>query len=85
MCMCRPSSPIHRFEHTWGISEDDLVIIFRPPATEAHYHRPESETLFFATVNYLSAQEDSRMKVVVLPRNAAQIDWMRETCPKRSR
>src|SRR5579862_978097 len=29
-----------------GISRDELVVAVRPPATEAHYHNPESEVLF---------------------------------------
>jgi len=28
-----------------GISKDDLVVTVRPPATEAHYHNPESDII----------------------------------------
>jgi predicted glycosyltransferase len=64
-----------------GIAEDDLVIIVRPPATEAHYHKPESETFFIAALNYLLGREEMHMKVVILPRNDSQLDWMRKVCP----
>jgi predicted glycosyltransferase len=57
------------------------VIIVRPPATEAHYHKPESETFFITALNYLSGREDRHMKVVILPRNDSQLDWIRKVCP----
>jgi predicted glycosyltransferase len=50
-----------------GISNGELVVTIRPPATEAHYHNPESELLFEAAVNFLGQHENTRM--VVLPRN----------------
>jgi predicted glycosyltransferase len=59
-----------------GISEDELVVTLRPPATEAHYHNPESEVLFAETMRMLSA--DSRVRAVTLPRNARQGQQLRE-------
>ena len=53
-----------------GISRDHLVITVRPPATEAHYHNPESEILFAETMRLLSA--NPRVRAVTLPRNARQ-------------
>lgn len=50
-----------------GINDGELLVTIRPPATEAHYHNPESEILFAATINLLGAQENLRM--VILPRN----------------
>jgi predicted glycosyltransferase len=53
-----------------GISESDLLVVVRPPATEAHYHSPESEVLFAETMRYLGAISNVRM--ITLPRNARQ-------------
>jgi hypothetical protein len=50
-----------------GISKDDIVVTIRPPATEAHYHNPESEKLFFAVVDLLGHNPDTQ--IVILPRN----------------
>jgi uncharacterized protein len=53
-----------------GFKKSELVITLRPPATEAHYHVQESDTLFRAVVEFL--REQSNVKVVLLPRNAKQ-------------
>jgi uncharacterized protein len=49
------------------LNEGDIIATIRPPATEAHYHNPESEKLFFAVVELLGTIPDVRM--VILPRN----------------
>jgi predicted glycosyltransferase len=59
-----------------GIAEDDLVVTLRPPATEAHYHNPESEILFAETVRMLA--EQSHVRAVTLPRNARQGEQLRQ-------
>jgi hypothetical protein len=53
-----------------GLDAKDLIVTLRPPATEAHYHNPESETLFNETLRYLSEQQ--HVRVVVLPRSGNQ-------------
>jgi uncharacterized protein len=53
-----------------GISSDDLMILVRPPATEAHYHNPEAEVLFAAAMHLFMEQPQTR--VVLLPRNGRQ-------------
>lgn len=59
-----------------GIDDNELVVTIRPPATEAHYHNPESELLFEATINFLGQQKDTRM--VILPRNEKkQTAWVK--------
>jgi uncharacterized protein len=58
-----------------GISKDDLVVTVRPPATEAHYHNPESEILFAETLRRLSSHPNVR--AVTLPRNARQGEQLR--------
>ncbi len=53
-----------------GIAEDDILVTMRPPASEAHYHNPDSDTLFHATISYLAAMPEVRM--VMLPRTPKQ-------------
>lgn len=62
-----------------GISEDQIVVTLRPPATEAHYHNPEAEQLFAEALRYLSENPDVRS--VVVPRNKKQGDQLREQWP----
>lgn len=62
-----------------GLSNEDIVITVRPPATEAHYHNPESEELFKAAIDFLSRIDDVRL--VLLPRNEKQIAEVREIWP----
>lgn len=50
-----------------GINEHSILVTIRPPATEAHYHNPESEQLFTAAVEYIGKIEHTKM--VILPRN----------------
>jgi predicted glycosyltransferase len=53
-----------------GISSRSLMITVRPPASEAHYHNPESESLLTAVLDRLTTRTDIR--VVLLPRNKRQ-------------
>jgi uncharacterized protein len=53
-----------------GIFSNELVVTLRPPATEAHYHNPESEELFAATLKLIADKPDAR--AITLPRNANQ-------------
>jgi len=62
--------PDPAFRKQLGISSDDLMILVRPPATEAHYHNPEAEILFTAAMRFFMEQEKTR--VVLLPRNGRQ-------------
>lgn len=64
-----------------GLEAADLVVTVRPPATEAHYHNPESEELFAAVIELLSA--DDRCKAVLLPRNHRQEDQLRKSYPEK--
>jgi len=52
-----------------GISAEDLLVTLRPPATEAHYHNPESDILFDAAIKFL---DRPNVKTVMLPRSANQ-------------
>lgn len=53
------------FPKELGLAPQDIVVTIRPPANEAHYHNPESETLFQAVVDYLGSIAGVRM--VILP------------------
>jgi predicted glycosyltransferase len=37
-----------------GLDKDSMIVTLRPPATEAHYHNPESEALYAAVIRKLS-------------------------------
>jgi hypothetical protein len=64
-----------------GLRSDDIVVTIRPPATEAHYHNPESDTLFKAVVDFLGSQPNVRM--VILPRNEkTQRELVHRTWPE---
>jgi predicted glycosyltransferase len=59
-----------------GISRDELVVAIRPPATEAHYHNPESEVLFAETMRFLGSIP--KVRAVTLPRNGRQAEQLRK-------
>ena len=52
------------------LNDGKIVVTVRPPATEAHYHNPESEALFVEFMNRLVATPNTR--AVLLPRNKSQ-------------
>ncbi len=53
-----------------GVPDNVVLVTLRPPATEAHYHNPESEGLFSAVMDLCAGVGDVR--VVLLPRNSRQ-------------
>jgi uncharacterized protein len=61
-----------------GISMEDTLVLLRPPATEAHYHNPESELLLDEVLAYLL--ENPEVRTVILPRNERQANAMRQSC-----
>jgi uncharacterized protein len=58
-----------------GFRDSEVVAVVRPPATEAHYHNPESDLLFDATLNSLTQQP--QVRIVLLPRNEKQAHILR--------
>jgi len=63
-----------------GLADDLIIVTIRPPATEAHYHNPESEVLFAEVMDVLGALD--KVKMVILPRNEIkQTAWIRENWP----
>lgn len=62
-----------------GLTPDDIVVTIRPPATEAHYHNPESERLLMSVFQLLS--EHPAVKTVLLPRTPKQEMELRRAKP----
>jgi len=65
---------------TLGLLPSDVVVTIRPPATEAHYHNPESEKLLMAVFDLLEARPD--VKTVLLPRTPKQEAELRQARPE---
>jgi len=63
-----------------GITENEILVTARPPATEAHYHNPESERLFERFMSRVCATNSAR--VVLLPRNRRQEHALRLRHPE---
>jgi hypothetical protein len=63
-----------------GVGADEILVTLRPPATEAHYHNPESETLFKAAVDRLKDMDGVRM--VILPRYESQYKYITKKWPR---
>ena len=63
-----------------GLRGDKIVITVRPPATEAHYHNPESDGLFMELM--ARATGTPGIRVVLLPRNQLQEEALRTGHPE---
>lgn len=59
-----------------GLDDQDIVVLLRPPASQAHYHSPKSDDLFAATVQFLA--QAPGVRAIVLPRNRQQGDSIRK-------
>jgi predicted glycosyltransferase len=62
--------PDYRLKQRLGIPVDDLLVMVRPPAIEAHYHNPESEKLLEEAINRFVNNPST--KILLLPRNKRQ-------------
>ena len=63
-----------------GLPPNGILVTIRPPATEAHYHAHDSQTLYVDTVHHLAKHPDVTM--VLLPRNErTQRDFIEQTWP----
>lgn len=62
------------------ITPEDIVVTIRPPATEAHYHNPESEKLLMEVFKVLG--EQPKVKTILLPRTPKQGAEIRESQPE---
>jgi predicted glycosyltransferase len=72
--------PDPNFRKQLGVRQDELIVTVRPPATEAHYHNPESEQFLTETLKYLLERSDAR--VLLLPRNQNQARAIRSQWTK---
>ena len=63
-----------------GLQEQDLVVTIRPPASEAHYHHPQSDELFEGAVEFIGKKAE--VKLVALPRNEKQAIYLRKRWPE---
>ena len=62
-----------------GLRRGDIVVTVRPPASEAHYHNPESEVLLTALMERICATPG--IQAVLLPRNRHQEQQLRAEHP----
>ncbi|WP_442496794.1 DUF354 domain-containing protein [Methylobacter sp. sgz302048] len=63
-----------------NLNSDDVIVTVRPPANEAHYHNPESETLFVEFMERVCSTPG--IKSILLPRNKLQEMQIRENWPQ---
>jgi predicted glycosyltransferase len=65
----------------FDLTDRDIVVTIRPPASEAHYHNPDADRLFLEVVEFLGSTQDVRM--IILPRNEkTQRELVYQTWPK---
>lgn len=64
-----------------GLSGDEVVVVLRPPAQQAHYHVAESDELFRGVMEFLGTSQ-SNLKVILLPRNQQQGASIRKQWPE---
>ena len=61
------------------LADNEIIVTVRPPASEAHYHNPESDKLFLQFME--RAYRTPGLKVVLLPRNKAQESQIKANWP----
>jgi predicted glycosyltransferase len=59
-----------------NLSNNQPIVTVRPPATEAHYHKHQSEELFEEVMDFLVS--DSHCQLILLPRNDKQAHFIRK-------
>ncbi len=63
-----------------GLKSHDFIVTVRPPASEAHYHNPESEQLLNELMALICRHPEIR--AVMLPRNKQQGELLRRQHPE---
>ena len=63
-----------------GVSPNALLVIVRPPATEAHYHNPESDGLLTEALRRFVGEANAT--IILLPRNKRQETELRSAWAK---
>jgi predicted glycosyltransferase len=61
---------------TLGLHAGHILVTIRPPASEAHYHDPQSDVLFAGILDCFGERNDVQM--VILPRSHVQEEQIRE-------
>ncbi|MBL7093228.1 DUF354 domain-containing protein [candidate division KSB1 bacterium] len=59
-----------------GIDKRKIIILVRPPAVEAHYHKHLGEELFESVLNLIINRNDTQ--IILLPRNGKQTNDVKE-------
>lgn len=67
--------PDQTLRNRLGIGADDVLMTVRPPATEAHYHNPEADTLLTEVLN--RCVKENSVRILLLPRNNRQEKQLR--------
>jgi len=62
------------------LDDNNIIVTVRPPANEAHYHNPESETFFVKFMERVFLTPG--VKAVLLPRNKAQENQIKASWPQ---
>ncbi|NOR79931.1 MAG: DUF354 domain-containing protein [Methyloprofundus sp.] len=63
-----------------NLNDDSILVTVRPPANEAHYHNPESETLFVEFMKRVCSTPG--IQSILLPRNKLQETQIRKNWPQ---
>ena len=63
-----------------GIENDEMIVMVRPPADEAHYHTPESDVLLNELMSRIC--QTPRTRAILLPRNHRQELELRASHPE---
>jgi predicted glycosyltransferase len=72
--------PDYSLRESLGLTEDEIIVVIRPPATEAHYHNPESEKLLMTVLDVLAGVSGAR--AILLPRTPKQEIELRSARPE---
>ncbi len=69
-----------------GIDSEKIIVVVRPPATDAHYHDAKSDKLFERVINFLIKHEN--VVSIILPRTDKQKKqiskkWLKELTMRR--
>jgi uncharacterized protein len=70
-----PSGYDPDYVKSFGIDPQKILVIFRPPATESHYHDEKSEELVLPLLRYLDRLD---VAVIIMPRYASQVVELKE-------
>lgn len=67
--------------HDLGLAPDRVHVLLRPPATHAHYHNPEAETILSNLLQAIARRPD--VQLVYLRRSDDQMSYVRDLAPDR--